>query len=130
MFGYKIENGTTVVDEVEVEVVASIFNGYISGLSLRDAAVHAGRPMVHSTVKRMIRNFCYTGDEFHPAIISRQTFAEANAELLRRSEKHVSRKRQKMPVIYTEFKFSEPTMQYDDPIAQSEYIYSLIGVIK
>lgn len=86
--------------------------------------------MVHSTVKRMIRNFSYTGDEFHPAIISRQTFAEANAELLRRAEKHVSRKQQKKFTMYTEFKFSEPLMQYDDPIAQAEYIYSLIGVVK
>lgn len=130
MFGYKIENGMTVVDEVEAEVVANIFNSYISGLSLHDAAIHAGKPMVHSTVKRMIRNFSYTGDEFHPAIISRQTFAEANAELLRRAEKHVSRKQQKKFTMYTEFKFSEPLMQYDDPITQAEYIYSLIGVVK
>lgn len=130
MFGYKIENGTTVVDEVEAEVVAKIFNGYISGLSLRDAAVYVGKPMVHSTVKRMIRNFSYTGDEFHPAIISRQTFAEANAELIRRAEKHGSRKQQKKFTVYTEFVFSEPTTQYDDPIAQAEYIYSLIGVVK
>ena len=127
---YKIINGTAVVDEQEAEVVINIFNGYISGMSLREAAANAGKPMVHSMVKRMIRNYCYIGDDFYPAIISRQTFSKANAELIQRSEKHGSKKRLQPPPVYTEFLFSEPTKHYDDPIAQAEYIYSLIEVIK
>ena len=88
MYGYKIVDGKVIVDEQEAAVVINIFNGYLSGMSLRDAAVNAGRPMVHSMVKRIISNFCYVGDDFYPAIVSRQTFARANAELIRRSEKH------------------------------------------
>jgi hypothetical protein len=130
MYGYKIVDGKVIVDEQEAAVVINIFNGYLSGMSLRDAATNAGRPMVHSMVKRIIRNICYIGDDFYPAIVSRQTFTKANAELIRRAEKHGSGKRLKAPPVYTEFTLAEPEMQYDDPIAQAEYMYSLIGVIK
>ena len=130
MYGYKIIDGKAVVDEQEAEVIINIFNGYISGMSLRDAAIHAGKPMVHSMVKRIIRNFCYIGDDFYPAILSRQTFSKANAELIRRAEKHGSKKRLQPPKIHTEFFLSESTEHYDDPVKQAEYIYSLIEVIK
>lgn len=128
MYGYKIVNGAAVVDEQEAEVIINIFNGYLSGMSLRDAAANAGRPMVHSMVKNIIRNVCYVGDDFYPAIISRQTFARANAELIRRSEKHGSKKRLQAPPIYTDFIIFAPEMHYDDPVKQAEYIYSLIEV--
>ena len=59
MYGYKIVDGKVIVDEQEAAVVINIFNGYLSGMSLRDAAVNAGRSMVHSRVKRIISNFCY-----------------------------------------------------------------------
>ena len=130
MYGYKIVDGKVIVDEQEAAVVINIFNGYLSGMSLRDAATNAGRPMVHSMVKRIISNFCYVGDDFYPAIVSRQTFTKANAELIRRAEKHGGGKRLKATPVYTEFTLAEPEMQYDDPIAQAEYMYSLIGVIK
>ena len=99
-------------------------------MSLRDAAINAGEPMVHSMVKRIIRNFCYIGGDFYPSIVSRQTFSKANAELIRRAEKHSRGKRLKAPPVYTEFTLAEPTIHYDDPIAQAEYMYSMIGVIK
>ena len=130
MLGYRIIDGIAKIDESEACAIRAIFSGYISGMSLREAAEKAGKPMVHSMVKRIIRNICYIGDEFYPAIISRQTFTKANAELIRRAEKHGSGKRLKAPPIYTEFTLAEPEMQYDDPIAQAEYMYSLIGVIK
>ncbi|MCM1271090.1 MAG: recombinase family protein [Ruminococcus flavefaciens] len=130
MYGYKIINGKAIVDEREAEIIINIFNGYLSGMSLRNAAIQAGRPMVHSMVKNIIRNFCYVGDEFYPAIISRQTFSRANAELIHRSEKHSNKKRLQPPPIYTEFDISEPEMHFDSPIKQAEYIYSLIEVRK
>lgn len=99
MYGYKIINGKATVDEQEAAIIIKIFNGYLSGMSLRDAAVNAGKAMVHSTVKRIICNFCYVGDDFYPAIISRQTFSRANAELIRRSEMHGGKKRLQAPPV-------------------------------
>ena len=130
MYGYKIINGKATVDEQEAVIIIKIFNGYLSGMSLRDAAVNAGKAMVHSTVKRIICNFCYVGDDFYPAIISRQTFSRANAELIRRSEKRVGKKRLRTPPVYTQFKITAPEKHYDDPAVQAEYIYSLIEVIE
>lgn len=130
MYGYKIINGKATVDEQEAAIIIKIFNGHLSGMSLRDAAVNAGKAMVHSTVKRIICNFCYVGDDFYPAIISRQTFSRANAELIRRSEKRVGKKRLRTPPVYTQFKITAPEKHYDDPAVQAEYIYSLIEVIE
>lgn len=127
MYGYRIENGRAVIDEKEAAVIISVFNGYLSGMSLRDAARNAGKDMVHSTVKRIIRNTCYVGDAYYPAIVSKQTFGRANAELIRRAESHSHKKRLKPPHIYSEFVIDAPTVQYDDPAKQAEYIYSLIG---
>ena len=130
MYGYRIIDGIAKIDESEASAIRAIFSGYISGMSLREAAENARKPMVHSMVKRIIRNICYIGDDFYPAIVSRQTFTKANAELIRRAEKHGSGKRLKAPPVYTEFTLTEPEMQYDNPIAQAEYMYSLIEVIK
>lgn len=128
MYGYRIENGRAVIDEKEAAVIVGIFNGYLSGLSLRESAVNAGKELVHSSVKRIIRNICYVGDDFYPAIVSKQTFGRANAELIRRSENHSHKKRLKPPHIYREFTVNDPAMQYEDPVQQAEYIYSLIEV--
>ena len=130
MYGYRIENGIAVIDEQEVAVIIGIFNGYLSGMSLTAAAKNAGQPMVHSCVKNIIKRTCYAGDDFYPAIVSKQTLARANAELIRRTDKHCKGSRRKAPPIFKEFTLSVPAMQFEDPIRQAEYVYSLIEVRK
>lgn len=130
MYGYRIENGIAVIDEQEVAVIIGIFNGYLSGMSLTAAAKNAGQPMVHSRVKNIIKRTCYVSDDFYPAIVSKQTFARANAELIRRADKHCKGNRRKAPPIFKEFTLSVPAMQFEDPLRQAEYIYSLIEVRK
>ena len=53
MYGYKIINGKAVIDEQEAGVIVSIFNAYLSGLSMKAAAENAGVPMPHGSVKRI-----------------------------------------------------------------------------
>lgn len=130
MYGYRIENGIAVIDEQEAAVIIGIFNGYLSGMSLTAAAENAGQPMVHSRVKNIIKRTCYVGDDFYPAIVSKQTFARANAELIRRANKHCRGSRRIAPPIFKEFTLSVPAMQFEDPMRQAEYIYSLIEVRK
>ena len=130
MYGYRIENGIAVIDEQEVAVIIGIFNGYLSGMSLTAAAKNAGQPMVHSCVKNIIKRTCYAGDDFYPAIVSKQTLARANAELIRRADKHCKGSRRKAPPIFKEFTLSVPAMQFEDPIRQAEYVYILIEVRK
>ena len=127
-YGYRIENGAAVINEAEAECVRRIFDNYISGMSLREAAKAAGHPLVHSTVKRMLTKKYYCGDDFYPAIIDISTFHTANSELKRRADNknQTGKTRRIIPKPETEFTFSPPLTQYDDPYRQAEYLYGLI----
>ena len=85
MYGYKIINGKAVIDEQEAGAIVSIFNGYLSGLSMKAAAENAGVPMPHGSVKRILSQDIYTGTDYYPAIISRETFEAVQEERKRRS---------------------------------------------
>ena len=127
-YGYRIENGAAVINEAEAECVRRIFDNYIGGMSLREAASAAGHPLVHSTVKRMLTKKYYCGDDFYPAIIDISTFHTANSELKRRADNknQTGKTRRKSPEPETEFTLSAPQTQYDDPYEQAQYLYSLI----
>lgn len=90
MYGYKIINGKAVIDEQEAGIIISIFNGYISGLSMKAVAANAGVLMQHSAVKRILMQDAYIGTDYYPAIISRETFAKANGRRLHRANLHGS----------------------------------------
>lgn len=105
MYGYKVENGEIRIDEHEASVIVGIFNAYISGMSMTNAAKNAGQPFCHSTVKRILQNAHYVGDDSHPAIINKNTFSRANAELIKRSSEYKRFSRLKPPPIHTEFAF-------------------------
>lgn len=47
MYGYKVENGEIKIDEHEASVIVGIFNAYISGMSMTNAAKNAGQPFCH-----------------------------------------------------------------------------------
>lgn len=128
MYGYKVENGKIVIVEDEAAIVRSIFQNYLSGMSMRQSAASAGADFTHSSVKKIIQQKRYIGNDFYPAIIDKDLFARANGELLRRASKYVCGKRLKEPPIFKNFVMTVPTEQFDDPIKQAEYIYSLIGV--
>lgn len=72
-YGYRIENGMTVVDEVEADAVRKFFDYYISGLALMAAAEKAGLRLYHRSAERMLRNVKYLGDDYYPAIIDKAT---------------------------------------------------------
>ena len=128
MYGYKIINGKAVIDEQEAGIIISIFNGYISGLSMKAAAANAGAPMPHSTVKRILMQDVYIGTDYYPAIISRVTFAKATGRRLHRANQHGCEKRYTAPPIHKAFELAAAETHFDYPAEQAEYIYSLIEV--
>lgn len=128
MYGYKIINGKAVIDEQEAGVIVNIFNGYVSGLSMKAAAENAGAPMPHSTVKRILMRDIYIGNDYYPAIISRETFAKANGRRLHRANMHGCEKRYTAPPIHKAFELAATETHFDDPMQQAEYIYRLIEV--
>ena len=128
-FGYKIENGSAVVDEAAAGQIRQIFRSYLEGYSLATAAKKAGVISFHGGISRMLKNKHYLGDEYYPAIIDRETFDKAEQERMRRA---AALGRIKEPVVQEKILIpkvfhTKPMEQtFDDPFLQAEYAYSLI----
>lgn len=128
-YGYRIENGMAVIDDAAAAQVRKLYKNYLSGLSLVNAAKEAGLDLLHSGAKRMMRNKHYLGDSFYPAIIDKESFDAVEAELGKRSSKLGREDRYKASPVKkppTAFRLSDVTENYDNPIRQAEYLYSLI----
>ena len=134
-YGYRIENGVAVIDEEKTEKLKKLYQGYLSGLSLSEAAKEASIDTYHGTSGKMLRNKHYLGDNYYPAIIDKETFEKAEDERVRRAEK-LGRifKPKEIPKINIPVKFmmGEVIQKYVNPLKQAEYAYSLIesGVVE
>lgn len=128
-YGYKIQDGKAVIDQLEASKLKELFNAYLTGLSLKDAAGQAGINLYHATIAKMLTNKRYLGDEYYPQIIDNDTFQRAEAERVRRAEM-LGRIREPSPKKENikRYRFSMPTPDalYDDPFEQAEFVYSLI----
>ena len=128
-FGYKIEQGSAVVDEAAAGQIRQIFQFYLEGDSLTTAAKKAGIISFHGGISRMLKNKHYLGDEYYPAIIDRETFDKAEQERMRRA---TALGRIKEPAVQegilipTVFHTKPMEQTFDDPFLQAEYAYSLI----
>ena len=129
-YGYKIVNGGAVIDEEEAAQVRKIYDGYLGGLSLTGAAKAAGLELKHRSVRIMLENRRYLGDEYYPAIIDPDTFRAFEAERLRREKMLGRDKKQKKATeakpAPIRFRLIMPARELSEPYKQAEYIYSLI----
>ena len=128
-YGYRVENGKAVIDKAAATQVRELYKNYLSGLSLTNAAKEAGLDLLHSGAKRMMRNRHYLGDDFYPAIIDKEFFDAVEIELSKRSTKLGRNDRYKAPPVKrppTAFRLGDITENFDNPIRQAEYLYSLI----
>jgi hypothetical protein len=128
-FGYTIQNGRAVVNEEEAVKIEKLFEAYLSGLSLTEAAKNAGIKRCHTSIARMLTDKRYVEDKFYPPIISRDTFEEVQLERRRRAEalgRIYEHKGNEKKCLNFKFHASMPDNLYDDPFQQAEYAYSLI----
>jgi len=128
-YGYQIVDGRAVIDEAAATQIRELYKNYLSGLSLTNAAKEAGLDLLHSGAKRMMRNKHYLGDDFYPAIIDKGSFDAVEVELNKRSTKLGRNNRYNAPKVKrppTAFRLGDITENYDNPIRQAEYLYSLI----
>ena len=128
-YGYRIVDGKAVIDEAAATQIRELYKNYLSGLSLTNAAKEAGLDLLHSGAKRMMRNKHYLGDDFYPAIIAKGSFDAVDVELNKRSRKLGRNNRYNAPKVKrppTAFRLGDITENYDNPIRQAEYLYSLI----
>ena len=100
------------------------FAGYLT-----NAAKASGLSLLHSGAKRMMLNRHYLGDDFYPAIIDQASFDAVSAELSKRSTQLGRNDRYITPIIKrppTAFRLGDITENYENPVRQAEYLYSLI----
>ncbi len=129
-YGYRIHNGRAVLCESEVQQIKGIYTGYLSGLCYIESAQRVGLSMKHGSVKRLMRNRHYLGDDFYPAIIDREVFDKAEQERQRRStalgRDNKSKQTSDIVKIPVRFRLKPGKRKILEPFEQAEYIYSLI----
>lgn len=128
-YGYKIEDGKAVIDEEKAAAVRKLFEGYISGQSLKAASINAGLNIFHGSAGRMLRNRHYLGDDYYPAIIEQELFDKAEQIRMERAG-CLGRIREleqaQKPIADTSFSLKSVPIRFSDPFKQAEYAYSLI----
>jgi hypothetical protein len=128
-YGYRIEKGKAIIDELAAAKIRKLYEAYLAGASFQTAAKEAGIEVQHCGAKRMIANRHYLGDDFYPAIIDTDTFDKAKKEKQRRAEAlgRLNRKKDKpVQAVPTNFRFGKPEKNYKDPAMQAQYLYGLI----
>lgn len=129
-FGYRIENGAAVIVPEEAEQIRKIYAGYLSGQGFIEAARNAGLTMQHSSVKRLLQNTHYLGDDFYLAIIDKEIFDAAEAERQQRLEimgrTYMKKADPENRQVKTRFTMKPMIRQTNDPYERAAYIYSLI----
>lgn len=122
--GYKIENGLICIDEGDSEKVKQIFTNYLNGTTLMASASMVGLKLYHGSVRRILTNKHYLGDEVYPKIIDEDTFYQAERELSKRGK--VIKKKEEKAIKYTELCFLKEIMTNEDPFLEAEQKYNLI----
>jgi hypothetical protein len=127
--GYRIHDGKTEVNEASARQVNMLFARFLEGESLAMASKSCALNFSHSQIGRMLENKVYCGNEFYPAIISKEVFEQVQAERLKRATK-LGRLDKAKPTLavepVTNFKMKPCIEQFADPFEQAEYIYRLI----
>ncbi|ETA81334.1 recombinase [Youngiibacter fragilis] len=128
-YGYRIENGKAVIDEIAAEQIKKLFLAFLSGDSLANAAQKAEITKSHASIGNILRNAHYLGDNYYPAIIDKVMFEAVEKERIRRAEKlgRIFEPKVEDEAVYpTTFRIIESTERFDNPFQQAEYAYSLI----
>ena len=129
-FGYRIENGIAVIDDTASEKLRMLYDNYLDGMALTEAARQVGIDAYHASVKRLLMTEHYLGDDFYPAIISKEMFDRVQAERIKRAAAlgRLDRKsKRKPPKIPTQFSIGAIMEHFDNPATQAEYVYSLLS---
>jgi hypothetical protein len=97
-FGYRIVNGEIAINPNEVQAVKRIFSSFLGGASFATIAdtMTASGPRYHTEkpdwnkhmVKRMLENPKYAGTDDYPAIITADTYEQAQRLRVSKTENH------------------------------------------
>jgi hypothetical protein len=130
MYGYEMKNGSAVIDKKAAAKIRTLYQNYLSGMTLSKAAKEAGIDAWHGSVSRILENRHYLGDDFYPALIDPSTFDQAAEERIRRARKlgrTKGKSKKNLELIApTRFHRLPSDKAFENPKEQAEYLFSLI----
>lgn len=76
-YGYIIRDGKLEIEEKEAENIRKIFKNYLDGNALIKSAELIGLKKNSSSVKRILTNKKYLGNDIYPKLIDKESFEKA-----------------------------------------------------
>ena len=130
-YGYTIRDGRVEVQEKEAENIRKIFKNYLDGNALIKSADLAGLKKNSSSVKRILTNKKYLGNDIYPKIIDGETFEKARQMLKERAVAmgRVWKKEEEIIKVPCKFRYKEKGTLPLDHYERASYKYRLIEVI-
>lgn len=130
-YGYTIRDGRLEIQEKEAENIRKIFKNYLAGNALIKSANLAGLQKNSSSVKRILTNEKYLGNEIYPKIIDEECFEKAGQMLKKRAVAmgRVWEKEEEIIKVPCKFRCKEEDTLPLDPFERASYKYRLIEVI-
>ena len=130
-YGYIIRDGRLEVQEIEAENIRKIFKTYLAGNTLIKSANLVGLKKNSSSVKRILTNKKYLGNEIYPKIIDRESFEKAGQMLKERAVAmgRVWEKEEEIIRVPCKFRYKEEGVLPIDPFERASHQYNLIEVI-
>ena len=129
LFGYRIKNGKACIDKEKAAQLQKLYDGYVSGLSLKAAAQVAGINTFHGSVGRMLQNKKYIGTDYYPVIIEGDIFQKVQVERENRANRlgRIREVEEDLQILSpSKFRMKSNEIMFDDPFRQAEYAYSMI----
>ena len=123
-YGYTIRDGRLEIQEKEAENIRKIFKNYLAGNALIKSADLAGVKKNSSSVKRILTNKKYLGNEIYPKIIAGQMLKERAVAMGR-----VWEKEEEIIRVPCKFRYKSEEVLPLDPFERASYKYRLIKVI-
>ena len=130
-YGYTIRDGRLEVQETEAENIRKIFKNYLDGNALIKSADLAGLKKNSSSVKRILTNKKYLGNDIYPKIIDRESFEKAGQMLKERAVAmgRVWEKEEEIIKVPCRFRYKKEETLPIDPLERASHQYNLIEVI-
>lgn len=130
-YGYTIRDGRLEVQDKEAENIRKIFKNYLVGNALIKSANLVGLKKNSSSVKRILTNKKYLGNDIYPKIIDRESFGKAGQMLKERAVAmgRVWEKEEEIIKVPCKFRYKKEETLPLDPFERASYKYRLIEVI-
>lgn len=130
-YGYTIRDGRLEIQENEAEYIRKIFDNYLAGNALIKSAELVGLKKNSSSVKRILTNKNYLGNDIYPKIIDIESFEKTGQMLKERAVAmgRVWEKEEEIIKVPYKFRYKEEGVLPIDPFERASYQYSLIEVI-